>query len=203
MPGSMDTAGVPMSTANSPAFQQPFATPSPFYNSVASTSVGSPAFRCGCNLVLRFLAFCFSFAAVVAVVATSDRDDDDNYGRAGCETAPSSFRHSPEFRYWISATIISSLYSALQLCKGIRDIAFRGSIISDKMSDYITSFLDQIVAYLLLSSSSVVVLATKHIKSKSFKSVLIVSNCFSIIAFLVVASCTFLSCHNVYKRIIW
>lgn len=49
-----------------------------------------------------------------------------------------------QFRYCLSISILASVYSALQLLKGIHDIAFRGRYISDNKCDKITFFMDQV-----------------------------------------------------------
>lgn len=72
----------------SPAFHHPFVTPSPFgNNSIASTGWSSkPMFLRHANLVLRCLGFFFSFAAVLAPIATED------------DSTRPKFRRTPEFR---------------------------------------------------------------------------------------------------------
>lgn len=47
-------------------------------------------------------------------------------------------------RYCLTVTILALVYSAFQLFKGICDIAHRGILISDQISDYTSFILDQV-----------------------------------------------------------
>lgn len=63
----------------------------------------------------------------------------------------------PWCRYCFIVTILAFVYSAFQLFKGICDIAHKGILISDIISDYTSFILDQVVVrnnFLLLFSSS-------------------------------------------------
>ncbi|CAA7402104.1 unnamed protein product [Spirodela intermedia] len=207
-PGSTPTAavgvaeitatGVPAMTQGhvhvSPAFQHPFVTPSPFYNnSIPSTGWSSkPVFLRHANLILRCLGFVFSFAAILAVIAPKD------------DSSRPKFTKTPEFRYWLSVNSISSLYSAIQLFKCIWDISFKSTFISDVAYDYITFSLDQMVTYLLLSSTSVSILATvEKIDSGNYRNTVALAICMSFIAFAVTTICSLMSGYKLCKRISW
>ncbi|KAJ8622273.1 hypothetical protein MRB53_030802 [Persea americana] len=116
----------------SPSFslQQALPTPSPFTNSLASSGGWRSSQPTGhlSNILLRFFAFLFSVVSSLSLFAPVPHN---------------SILHYHEFRYCLSISILASVYSALQLLKGIHDIAFRGRYISDNICDYITFFMDQ------------------------------------------------------------
>ncbi|KAJ8464164.1 hypothetical protein OPV22_026716 [Ensete ventricosum] len=113
-------------------------TPSPYVNSSTSAThwISRPSLLRHLNLLLRLLGFVLSFASSLSLALPSPR-------KASGRQRPFSFQHHSEFRYCIGATIIASFYCALQLFKGIWDIAFKGFLVPDKVSDYITFFFDQ------------------------------------------------------------
>ncbi|XP_072984158.1 CASP-like protein 4A4 [Typha latifolia] len=172
-------------------------TPSPFANSVASTNSRSSrlAILRRSNL-LRALAFLLSFASALSLAAPPPH-------AAEGPQAAFNFQDHPEFRYGLSAVIVTSIYSALQLFKSIWDIAFKGVILPEKISDYITFFLDQVVAYLLISSSSISMLATVKIPPQRYRAAAIVSIIASLAAFLAIAASAIISGYKLCKRIIW
>ncbi|CAL9203001.1 unnamed protein product [Musa hybrid cultivar] len=173
-------------------------TPSPYVNSSTSAAhwISRPSLLSQLNLLLRLLGFVLSFASSLSLALPSPQ-------KASGSQRPFNFQHHPEFRYCIVATIIASLYCALQLFKGIWNIAFKGFIVPEKVSDYITFFWDQVVAYLLMSSSSVCLLATQLNTPSRFRAAAIVSTTASFAAFLAVAASALLAGYRLCKRIIW
>ncbi|XP_074346187.1 CASP-like protein 4A4 [Apium graveolens] len=170
-------------------------TPSPFSYSVASTRLSSrPSFHLS-NLFLRSLSLVLSSVSAFLVAGTSNTKDDDQ---------KSSFNESPELLYCFTTTLLVFIYSAYQLFKGVSDITYRGVLISDIFSDYSSFPLDQMAAYLLVSSSSVAVTAIQHNElSTALKRATIVSVCMSFSAFVVTAACAILSGYKLCTRIIW
>ncbi|XP_072960774.1 CASP-like protein 4A4 [Typha angustifolia] len=173
-------------------------TPSPFANSVASTNSWSSrlAVLRRSNILLRALAFLLSFASALSLAAPPPH-------AAEGPQAAFNFQDHPEFSYCLSAVIVTSIYSALQLFKSIWDIAFKGVILPEKISDYITFFLDQVVAYLLISSSSISMLATVRIPPQRYRAAAIVSTIASLAAFFAIAASAIISGYKLCKRIIW
>ncbi|KAK9147798.1 hypothetical protein Scep_006555 [Stephania cephalantha] len=171
-------------------------TPSPFAFSVASTGLWSsrPTIRL-LNLILRLFALLFSF---VSALSLSSKD------RKGSNPG-SSFGDYPELWYCFAVAILVSIYSAFQLFKGVCDIAYRGVLISDKTSDYISFVFDQVSAYLLVSSSSVSALAIRELgrthRSTELRKMTIVSVTMSIAAFFVIVASSVFSGYKLCKRI--
>ncbi|KAK1297451.1 CASP-like protein [Acorus calamus] len=178
---------------NSPS-QPPQFTPSPFANSLASTGGDSrhTALRVS-DLLLRSSAFTLSFLAALTLAAPKSHISKKQY----------PFEHYSEFRYFFSVVVISSMYSVIQLLKSICDIAFKGRFLKEKVSDHATFILDQLVAYLLISSSSVSVPTARKSKGTTLYTVAIVSLCMSFVAFLAVGASALLSGFKLCKRIIW
>ncbi|KAL9433603.1 hypothetical protein AB3S75_028434 [Citrus x aurantiifolia] len=175
--------------------QQTFPTPSPFSFSVASTRWSSRPSIHFFNLFLRFLALVFCFVSALSLAAPSPKKKGQQ---------PSSFTGYPELVYSFTVDILAFAYSSFQLFKGICDIAHRGIIIPDKISDYISFILDQLMGYLLISSSSVAIPVIQDIdQMHSLWKAAIVSTCMSFVTFVVIASCTLLSGYKLCKRIIW
>ncbi|XP_042511676.1 CASP-like protein 4A4 [Macadamia integrifolia] len=115
--------------------------------------------------------------------------------------------------YSFGVTILSAIYSASQLYKGVYDIVHRSRLISDLVPDYLSFILmafwlvglmQQLPCYLLISSSSLSVPAILRIESGSpvWKAT-IVSLSMSFAAFLVFIACSLLSGYKLCKRIIW
>ncbi|KAL5551781.1 hypothetical protein UlMin_001957 [Ulmus minor] len=177
--------------------QQPiFPTPSPFSISVASTTLTSRPSIHTYTLILRFLAFLFSFVSALSLAITSPNNKNHQ--------SSSRFSHYPDFLYCFIVSIIAFGYSVYQLFTGIRELADRGVLMSAEISDYTSFILDQLVGYLLFSSSSVGLSAINKIEGSTplWKSA-IVSVTISFATFLVVAICALLSGHKLCKRIIW
>ncbi|KAF3448511.1 hypothetical protein FNV43_RR09224 [Rhamnella rubrinervis] len=193
--------------ANSLA-KNPFPTPSPFSISIVSSTAGwtsAPSTFSFWGLLLRFLALVFSFVSALSLVLISSPKDKSK--------ATSSFSDYPQLLYCFIVTILAFVYSAFQLFKGICDIAHRGILISDMISDYTSFILDQVlttsmlqlVGYLLVSSSSVAVAVLQDIEGSnhSLRRATIVSFSTSLANFIVIATCALLSGYKLCKRIIW
>ncbi|KAI8546368.1 hypothetical protein RHMOL_Rhmol07G0111700 [Rhododendron molle] len=187
---------LPTSATHSPSpAQPPLATPSPFSFSVASTRWSSRPSIYISSLFLRFLALIFSFASALALAAPSPKKT------TGKED--SSFGDYPELLYSFIVTILAFVYSACQLFKGVSDIAYRGILMSDVASDYLSFILDQLAGYLLMSSSSMTVLAIQQRRQDTFWKAAVISVTMSFAAFVVIAICALLSGYKLCKRIIW
>ncbi|CAA6665372.1 unnamed protein product [Spirodela intermedia] len=185
----------------SPAFQHPFVTPSPFYNnSIPSTGWSSkPVFLRHANLILRCLGFSSPSPPSSPSSPPKMTPVDPNLRKPGIQV-----RTLVLFSYWLSVNSISSLYSAIQLFKCIWDISFKSTFISDVAYDYITFSLDQMVTYLLLSSTSVSILATvEKIDSGNYRNTVALAICMSFIAFAVTTICSLMSGYKLCKRISW
>ncbi|KAJ0105991.1 hypothetical protein Patl1_18710 [Pistacia atlantica] len=185
-------ANVSPVTASSLA-HQPFPTPSPFSFSVASTGWSSRPSIHYTNLGLRFSVLLFSFVSAISLAIPSKK-----------KNQPSSFTAYPELMYCFTVHILAFLYTSFQLFKGICDIAHRGFLISDMISDYMSFILDQLVGYLLISASSVAIPVILQIeKATPLWTAAIISNTMSFVTFLVIGICTLLSGYKLCKRIIW
>ncbi|GLU05769.1 hypothetical protein SLE2022_228500 [Rubroshorea leprosula] len=175
--------------------QHPFPTPSPFSFSVASTrSRWRPSIHLSI-LCLSFLGLLFSFVSALSLAAASP-------GKKGKNS--SSFTKYPELLYCFIVALLAFSYSAFQLFKGICDIAHRGMLISDKVSDYLSFILDQVVVYLLISSSSIAISVVPRLEiTTALWKGTIISSSMSFATFLVMATCALLSGYKLCKRIIW
>ncbi|KAE9459515.1 hypothetical protein C3L33_08571, partial [Rhododendron williamsianum] len=129
---------LPTSATHSPA-PPPLATPSPFSFSVASTRWSSRPSIYISSLFLRFLALIFSFASALALAVPSPKKTTGK--------GDSSFGDYPELLYSFIVTILAFVYSAYQLFKGVSDIVYRGILISDMASDYLSFILDQVICF--------------------------------------------------------
>ncbi|EOY24656.1 Uncharacterized protein TCM_016201 [Theobroma cacao] len=188
-------AGVsPVAAANSQT-QHPFPTPSPFSFSVTSSRWSSRPSIDHTTLFLRFLLLLFSFISALSLAAPSTKKKD--------QRSP-SFTEYPELIYCFIVAILAFLYAAFQLFKGICDIAHRGILISDKTSDYLSFVLDQLVGYLLISSSSVAIPIIRQVeKSTPVRKGTITSTSMSFATFLVIAICALFSGYKLCKRTVW
>ncbi|XP_068638453.1 CASP-like protein 4A4 [Aristolochia californica] len=175
--------------------QRSFPTPSPLANSLTSTVWSSQPVLNISTVVLRIVAFVLSVIAAVSLTAPLPDNKNDGHGYG--------FSKFSEFRYAVCATLLSSLYSAFQLFKSICDVALRGHVVSDMVYDYVTFILDQLVAYLLISSSSVSVSATERTMGAKLKAAAVASVCMSFTAFVAMAICSLFSGYKLCKRIIW
>ncbi|XP_056174262.1 CASP-like protein 4A4 [Syzygium oleosum] len=182
----------PTMDGTSPAtFAQHLPTPSPFSFEVASNRwSAAPSIQLS-SLFLRFMALILSFISALALTTPPKKRGQ----------SASSFSQHPELMYCFIVTVVAFVYSAFQLFKGVCDISYRGILISDRFSDYLSFILDQLVAYLLISSSSVGIQAIQQPKRATplwTPSVISISMSFAV--FLV---CALLSGYKLCKRIIW
>ncbi|CAM8876818.1 unnamed protein product [Rhodiola kirilowii] len=117
----------------SPA-QLRFPTPSPF--SVTSPlSSSSRHFVHAASLSNRAMAVILSFISALSLARPPKRRNSSQLS--------TSFIDHPELVYCFVVAILAFGYSALQLIRGIYDIAHRGFFVTEKVSDYTTFILDQ------------------------------------------------------------
>ncbi|XP_019263447.1 PREDICTED: CASP-like protein 4A4 isoform X1 [Nicotiana attenuata] len=207
----------PSSTPRSPATQPPLPTPSPYSFSVASTRLSSRPSIHTYDLTLRSLALLFSFISALSLAAQEGTK----------KKQISSFYDHPELTYCFTVSILVFIYSAFQLFKRVCDIAYRGVLILDMTSDYLSFIFDQfsstftadksfkntnshkqsvaqLAGYLLLSSSSVTIPVIQQMNSQSsLWKAAAVADCMSFSAFMVIAVSALLSGYKLCKRIIW
>ncbi|XP_059276119.1 CASP-like protein 4A4 isoform X1 [Lycium ferocissimum] len=184
------------STPNSQATQPPLPTPSPYSFSVASTRLRSRPSIYAYDLTLRSLALLFSFISALSLAAPSP-----SRTKRG---AISRFYDNPQLTYCFTVSLLAFIYSAFQLFKRVCDIAYRGVLISDMTSDYLSFILDQLAGYLLVSSSSVTIPVIQQMDSRtSLWKPAIVAVCMSFTAFVFLAVSALLSGYKLCKRIIW
>ncbi|XP_027774828.1 CASP-like protein 4A4 isoform X2 [Solanum pennellii] len=182
----------PTLTPHSPATQPPLPTPSPYSFSVASTRLRSRPSIYAYDLALRSLALLFSFISALSLAVPSPT-------RTKRGTI-SKFCDNPQ----LTVSVLAFIYSAFQLFKRVCDIAYRGVLISDKTSDYLSFILDQLTGYLLVSSSSVTIPVIQEMDSQaSLWKAAILAVCMSFTAFMVLAVSALLSGYKLCKRIIW
>ncbi|KAK4365337.1 hypothetical protein RND71_016695 [Anisodus tanguticus] len=202
----------PSSTPNSPATQPPLPTPSPYSFSVVSTRLRSRPTIYAYDLTLRSMSLLFSFISALSLAAPSPtRTKRGEISR---------FYDNPQLTYCFTVSILAFVYSAFQLFKRVCDIAYRGVLISDMTSDYLSFTLDQInlskhmnshkqnvvqlAGYLLVSSSSVTIPVIQQMDSQtSLWKAAIIAVCMSFTAFVVLAVSALLSGYKLCKRIIW
>ncbi|KAK4746035.1 hypothetical protein SAY87_012347 [Trapa incisa] len=114
---------------------QQLPTPSPFSFSSTPARAGwssSPPVHLS-TLVLRFVMLVLSFVSALSLANPPKSK--------GQRT--SSFNESSKLTYCFIVSIVVFVYSAFQLFKGVCDISYRGILISDKFSDYLSFTLDQ------------------------------------------------------------
>lgn len=184
----------PSLTPRSPAIQPPLPTPSPYSFSVASTRLSSRPSIHTYDLILRSLALLFSFISALSLAAQEGTK----------RKRISSFYDHPELTYCFTVSILVFIYSAFQLFKRVCDIAYRGVLISDMTSDYLSFIFDQLAGYLLVSSSSVTIPVIQQMNSQSsLWKAAVVAVCMSFSALMVIAVSALLSGYKLCKRIIW
>ncbi|XP_009606737.1 CASP-like protein 4A4 [Nicotiana tomentosiformis] len=184
----------PSSTPRSPATQPPLPTPSPYSFSVASTRLSSRPSIHTYDLTLRSLSLLFSFISALSLAAPEGTK----------RKTISRFYDHPELTYCFTVSILLFIYSAFQLFKRVCDIAYRGVLISDMTSDYLSFIFDQLAGYLLVSSSSVTIPVIQQMNSQSsLWKAAVVAVCMSFSAFMVIAVSALLSGYKLCKRIIW
>ncbi|GLJ24232.1 hypothetical protein SUGI_0462090 [Cryptomeria japonica] len=94
------------------------------------------------SFMLRCAALLFSFLSFVIMAS-------NNQGKPGLR-----FSDYEEYRYSLGISVIAFLYLAVQVGKGIYDIFFGNNLFSNIVFLYIDFIGDQLLAYLLMSSSS-------------------------------------------------
>lgn len=190
----MVIASPSMAGTSPAAFAQHLPTPSPFAFSVTSTRwSAAPPIELSC-LFLRFMALLLSFVSALVLTTPPKKRGQ----------SPSSFGQLPELMYCFMITVVAFVYSAFQLFKGVCDISYRGILISDRFSDYLSFILDQLVAYLLISSSSLGVQAIQQTeRATPLWRASVISISMSFVIFLITATCALLSGYKLCKRIIW
>ncbi|KAI6702161.1 hypothetical protein NL676_011297 [Syzygium grande] len=184
----------PTMDGTSPAnFAQHLPTPSPFSFEVTSNRWSAvPSIQLS-SLFLRFMALILSFISALALTTLPKKRGQ----------SPSSFSQHHELMYCFIVTVVAFVYSAFQLFKGVCDISYRGILISDRFSDYLSFILDQLVAYLLISSSSVGIQAIPTKRGTPLWTPSVISISMSFAIFLVTATCALLSGYKLCKRISW
>ncbi|MBA0796746.1 hypothetical protein Gohar_007486, partial [Gossypium harknessii] len=187
-------AGVsPVSVANSHT-QHPFPTPSPFSFSGATTRrTYTPSIH-HLNLFLRFLQLLFSFISALTLATPPANNN-------GGQRSP-GFTEYPELTYGFIVAILAFLYAAFQLFKGISDIAHRGILISDKISDYFSFVFDQASALPILDTIAIPIIRQQVGQSTPLWKGTIVSTSMSFATFLVIAISALLSGYKLCKRIV-
>ncbi|CAM8884457.1 unnamed protein product [Rhodiola kirilowii] len=175
----------------SPA-QLRFPTPSPF--SVTSPlSSSSRHFVHAASLSNRAMAVILSFISALSLARPPKRRNSSQLS--------TSFIDHPELVYCFVVAILAFGYSALQLIRRIYDIAHRGFFVTEKVSDYTTFILDQLVAYLLISSCSVSIPVIQHLDGNSALRVAAwTSGSMLLATFFVMASSALLSGYRLYSK---
>ncbi|CAL0302595.1 unnamed protein product [Lupinus luteus] len=93
------------------------------------------------SLALRGGAMVFSLISFIAMASNKYGDSKD-------------FDRYNEYRYLVAIGILSTLYTAVQVFRQIRELSTGKLLINPRSGDIIDFFGDQIMAYLLISSSS-------------------------------------------------
>ncbi|KAL4178773.1 hypothetical protein AMTRI_Chr13g116800 [Amborella trichopoda] len=169
-----------------------YTTPSPFSESIIAVAgaTGVAPLHLS-NLFLRFLSLFLSLLSALIL------------------TAPRSPHHSSsnyfQYRYSVGVCMVASFYSLTQLVKGIWDIASISILIPDAIYDCLTFPLDQLVCYLLISSSSAAMPATidENDRGTMLGKLATASLTMSFLAFLSMAILAILSGYKLYKRYAW
>lgn len=184
----------PVTAAYSPALSRPpLPTPSPLWSSAVSTRWSSRPPIQTTHLFLRFVAFVLSAASAISLATVT---------KARFARHRVSFWDHPEFVYCFSVNIVEFVYAAYQLFKGTCDVVDRGIFISDRVSDFISFFFDQVSGYLLISASSVAVPAINELHNGNpLKKAATVSICLSFTLFAVLAASALISSYTLCKRI--
>ncbi|XP_065858211.1 CASP-like protein 4A4 [Euphorbia lathyris] len=193
---------VASSTPMASSAQSPYPTPSPFSFSVTSSRWSSRPPIDRTTLVLRSFAFLLSFLSAVLLASSASSNKNHHHQ----DHLPYNFTRCTKLMYCFVVYILVFVYSAFQLFKGVCDIAHRGILISDHVSDYSTFILDQLTGYFLVSSCSVAIMAIQQNigrRNTSFWNAIVASTSMSFATFLVIATCSVLSGYKLCKRIIW
>ncbi|ESQ38322.1 hypothetical protein EUTSA_v10028959mg [Eutrema salsugineum] len=153
------------------------------------------------GLVLRFITLVLCFVSALSLAVNVHRPSLRHRTQSS-----SSFASHPELLYCFGVAVTGFVYTSLQTFKGICDITHRGVLISEPLSDYISFILDQVICYLLVSSSSVAIAWIQHRNEDAMKNIRknsIVSASMSFSAFLVLTLSTLFSGYKLCKRFMW
>ncbi|KAL1214807.1 CASP-like protein 4A4 [Cardamine amara subsp. amara] len=196
------------SVAASPVSQQTSSvpTPSPFAYSVTPSGSRFSSRRPSVHvtgLVLRFITLVLCFVSALSLAVNVQRRP----SRRHLTNNSSSFASYPELLYCFGVAVIGFMYTSLQTFKGVCDITHRGVLISEFLSDYVSFIFDQVICYLLVSSSSAAIAWIQHINEdailKTLRNNSIVSVSMSLAAFLVLTLSSLLSGYKLCKRFMW
>ncbi|KAL9286457.1 CASP-like protein 4A4 [Arabidopsis thaliana] len=189
------------SVTASPVSQQ---TPSLFAYSVTPSASRFSSRRASVHvigLVLRFITMVLCFISALSLAVNVQRPSKRHLTQNS-----SSFASYPELLYCFGVAVIGFVYTSLQTFKGVCDITHRGVLISEPLSDYISFIFDQVICYLLVSSSSVAIAWIQHINEDAIKTLRnnsIVSVSMSFSAFSVLTLSGLLSGYKLCKRFMW
>ncbi|KAG2330489.1 hypothetical protein Bca52824_001669 [Brassica carinata] len=153
------------------------------------------------GLVLRFISLVLCFVSALSLAVNVHRPSQRHRSQSS-----SSFASYPELLYCFGVAVTGLVYTSLQTFKGVCDITHRGVLISEPLSDYISFILDQVICYLLVSSSSVAIAWIQHANGDAIKTLQnnsIVSASMAFSAFLVLALSSLLSGYKLCKRFMW
>ncbi|XP_010434601.1 PREDICTED: CASP-like protein 4A4 [Camelina sativa] len=153
------------------------------------------------GLVLRFITLVLCFVSALSLAVNVRRPS-----RRHLTQNSSNFASYPELLYCFGVSVTGFAYTCLQTFKGVCDITHRGVLISEPLSDYISFIFDQVICYLLVSSSSVAIAWIQHRNEdavKTLKNSSIVSVSMSFSAFLVLTLSSLLSGYKLCKRFMW
>ncbi|GLJ24233.1 hypothetical protein SUGI_0462100 [Cryptomeria japonica] len=118
-----------------------------------------------------------------------------------------SFDKFEAYRYCLAMGVIAFVYLLYQLGKGIFQTFFKPNSFRHVAFFYVDFIGDQILAYLLMSSSSTAASLTRSLQQLGFRGRMIdlpaASLSMSFIAFAVVAASSVLSSFALVKRILW
>ncbi|GLJ24235.1 hypothetical protein SUGI_0462130 [Cryptomeria japonica] len=156
------------------------------------------------NLVLRGLGVLFSFISFV-IMASDDQGSQDYISNDDDR----SFDAFAAYRYCLAMGVIAFVYLVLQLGKGIYVTFFNPNSFRHVAFSYVDFIGDQILAYLLMSSSSSAASQTGTLErfdyflSRRTIDLPAASSSMSFLAFASVAASSVLSSFALSKRILW
>ncbi|CAA7018289.1 unnamed protein product [Microthlaspi erraticum] len=193
------------SVTASPISHQTPAVPTPSLFAYSVTPSGFSSRRESVHvpgLVLRFITLVLCFVSALSLAVNVNRPSLRHHRTQ----SSSSFASYPELLYCFGVAVTGFVYTSLQTFKGVCDITHKGVLISEPLSDYISFILDQVICYLLVSSSSVAIAWIQHINEDgiiTLRNNSIVSVSMSFSAFLVLTLSTLLSGYKLCKRFMW
>ncbi|GLJ24236.1 hypothetical protein SUGI_0462140 [Cryptomeria japonica] len=157
------------------------------------------------NLVLRGLGVLFSFISFVIMAS----DDQGSHDYISNDDYDLSFNAFQAYRYCLAMGVIAFVYLLLQLGKGIYVTFFNPNSFRHVAFSYVDFIGDQILAYLLMSSSSSAASQTGTLErfdyflSRRTIDLPAASSSMSFLAFASVAASSVLSSFALSKRILW